>query len=65
MAEYSVLPMMRNLATKSLSAEQCLLGSIVLALAVAACMWLLLGLPRAAPAYLITCSPPRSPSRLS
>jgi PAS domain S-box-containing protein len=54
MAEYSVLPMMRNLATKSLSAEQCLLGSIVLALAVAACMWLLLGLPRAAPAYLIT-----------
>ena len=54
MAEYSVLPMMRNLATKSLSAEQCLLGSIVLALAAAACMWLVLGPAPSAPAYLIT-----------
>jgi PAS domain S-box-containing protein len=54
MAEYAVLPMMRNLATKSWSAEQWLLGSIVLALAAAACMWLALGPAPAAPAYLIT-----------
>ena len=53
MANYLVLPMMRNLATKSWSAEQWLLGSIVLALGAAAGIWLVLGPAPAALPYLI------------
>lgn len=46
--------MMRNQKMKSWrSAEQWLLGSMVLALAAAACIWLVLGLAPMAPAYLI------------
>jgi len=44
MAECLVLPMMRNQTMKSWrSAEQWLLGSMVLALVAAACIWLVLG----------------------
>ena len=53
MAEPFVLPMMRNQTMKSWrSAEQWLLGSMVLALAAAAFIWLVLGPAPAAPAYL-------------
>ena len=48
-----MLPMMRNQTMKSWrSAEQWLLGSMVLALAMAAFIWLVLGPAPAAPAYL-------------
>ena len=48
-----MLPMMRNQTMKSWrSAEQWLLGSMVLALALAAFIWLVLGPAPAAPAYL-------------
>jgi len=48
-----MLPMMRNQTVKSWrSAEQWLLGSMVLALAMAAFIWLVLGPAPAAPAYL-------------
>jgi PAS domain S-box-containing protein len=48
-----MLPMMRNQTMKSRrSAEQWLLGSMVLALAMAAFIWLVLGPAPAAPAYL-------------
>src|SRR3954469_15078433 len=48
-----MLPMMRNQTLKSWrSAEQWLLGSTVLALAMAAFIWLVLGPAPAAPAYL-------------
>src|SRR5882757_6318131 len=48
-----MLPMMRNQTLKSWrSAEQWLLGSMVLALAMAAFIWLVLGPAPAAPAYL-------------
>jgi PAS domain S-box-containing protein len=48
-----MLPMMRNQIMKSRrSAEQWLLGSMVLALAMAAFIWLVLGPAPAAPAYL-------------
>jgi PAS domain S-box-containing protein len=48
-----MLPMMRNLTMKSWrSAEQWLLGSMVLALAAAAFIWLVLGPAPAAPAHL-------------
>jgi PAS domain S-box-containing protein len=51
---YSVLPMMRNPTMSSWrSAEQWLLGGMVLALAAAACIWLVLGPAPTAPAYLI------------
>jgi PAS domain S-box-containing protein len=54
MAECFVLPMMRNPTMKSsLSAEQWLLGGMVLALGAAACIWLMLGPSPTAPAYLI------------
>jgi PAS domain S-box-containing protein len=54
MAECFVLPMMRNPTMKSsLSAEQWLLGGMVLALGTAACIWLMLGPSPTAPAYLI------------
>ena len=53
MAKPFVLPMMRDQTTKSWrSAEQWLLGSMVLALAAAAFIWLVLGPAPAAPAYL-------------
>src|SRR5260370_40947620 len=46
--------MMRNQTMKSWrSAEQWLLGSMVLALAAAACIWLVLGPAPAAPGYLL------------
>ena len=49
-----MLPMMRNQTMKSWrSAEHWLLGSMVLALAMAAFIWLVLGPAPAAPAYLI------------
>ena len=48
-----MLPMMRNQTMKSWrSAEQWLLGSVVLALTMAAFIWLVLGPAPAAPAYL-------------
>jgi hypothetical protein len=48
-----VLPM-RNLTMKSRpSIEQWLLGSMVLALGSAACIWLLVGPAPATPAYLL------------
>ena len=48
-----MLPMMRNQTMKSWrSAEQWLLGSMVLALAAAAFIWLVLGPAPAAPAHL-------------
>jgi hypothetical protein len=48
-----MLPMMRDQTMKSWrSAEQWLLGSLVLALAMAAFIWLVLGPAPAAPAYL-------------
>ena len=53
MAKPFVLPMMRDQTMKSWrSAEQWLLGSMVLALAAAAFIWLVLGPAPAAPAYL-------------
>jgi PAS domain S-box-containing protein len=53
MAKPFVLPMMRDQIMKSWrSAEQWLLGSMVLALAAAAFIWLVLGPAPAAPAYL-------------
>ena len=53
MARPFVLPMMRNQTMKSWrSAEQWLLGGMVLALAAAAFIWLVLGPAPAAPAYL-------------
>src|ERR1043166_672903 len=53
MAMPFVLPMMRNQTMKSWrSAEQWLLGSMVLALAAAAFIWLVLGPAPAAPAHL-------------
>jgi PAS domain S-box-containing protein len=49
-----VLPMMRNQTMKSWrSAEQWLLGSMVLALVAAACIWLVLGPAPTAPGYLL------------
>ncbi len=55
MAECLVLPMMRNQTMKSWRpAEQWLLGSMVLALVAAACIWLVLGPAPTAPGYLIT-----------
>ncbi|MFB9266793.1 PAS domain S-box protein [Bradyrhizobium erythrophlei] len=48
-----VLPMMRTPTVKSWSAEQWLLGSMVLALGAAAGIWLVLGPQPAAPANLI------------
>ncbi|MGQ0686308.1 PAS domain-containing sensor histidine kinase [Bradyrhizobium sp.] len=54
MAKCLVLPMMRYLAKKSWpSAEQWLLGCMVLALGSAACIWLLLGPAPTTPAYLV------------
>src|SRR6266567_9465208 len=55
MAECLVLPMMRNQTMKSWRpAEQWLLGSMVLALVAATCIWLVLGPAPTAPGYLIT-----------
>jgi PAS domain S-box-containing protein len=49
-----VLPMMRNQTMKSWrSAEQWLLGSMVLALVAAACIWLVLGPAPTAPGHLL------------
>ena len=54
MAECLVLPMMRNRTMKSWrSAEQWLLGSMVLALVAAACIWLVPGPAPTAPGYLL------------
>jgi len=54
MAECLVLPMMRNQTMKSWrSAEQWLLGSMVLALVAAACIWLVLGPAPTAPGDLL------------
>jgi PAS domain S-box-containing protein len=54
MAECLVLPMMRNQTMKSWrSAEQWLLGSMVLALVAAACIWLVPGPAPTAPGYLL------------
>ena len=54
MAECLVLPMMRNRTMKSWrSAEQWLLGSMVLALVAAACIWLVPGPAPMAPGYLL------------
>jgi len=54
MAECLVLPMMRNQTMKSWrSAEQWLLGSMVLALVAAACIWLVPGPAPMAPGYLL------------
>jgi PAS domain S-box-containing protein len=54
LAESSVLPMMRNQAMKSRhAAEQCLLGSMLLALLAAACIWLMPGPIPTAVAYFI------------
>ena len=51
---YAVLPMMRNPTMSSWRlAEQWLLGGMALALAVAACIWLVLGPAPTAPAYFI------------
>src|SRR5439155_21219279 len=53
MAKPFVLPMMRDQTMKSWrSAEQWLLGSMVLALAAAVFIWLVLSAAPAAPAYL-------------
>jgi len=54
MAECLVLPMMRNQTMKSWrSAEQWLLGSMVLALVAAACIWLVFGPAPTAPGDLL------------
>jgi len=54
LAMYSVLPMMRNPTMSSWrSAEQWLLGGMALALAAAACIWLVFGPAPTAPAYLV------------
>jgi PAS domain S-box-containing protein len=54
MAECLVLPMMRNQTMKSWrTAEQWLLGSMVLALVAAACIWLVLGPAPTAPGDLL------------
>lgn len=54
LARYVVLPMMRNQTMRSWrSAEQWVLGGMVLALAASACIWLVLGPAPTAPAYLI------------
>jgi PAS domain S-box-containing protein len=51
---YSVLPMMRNPTMSSWrSAEQWLLGGMALALAAAACIWIVFGPAPTAPAYLV------------